>query len=68
MHPTSTPINLCRQFSPAPAHPCSAAQVGHLKTLIILTGGCLFFGDDMPPKKLLGVGIAMAGIVWYTQV
>jgi hypothetical protein len=21
-----------------------------------------------PPKKLLGVGIAMAGIVWYTQL
>ncbi|GFH13071.1 TPT domain-containing protein, partial [Haematococcus lacustris] len=42
--------------------------VGHLKTLIILTGGCMFFGDQMPPKKLLGVGIAMAGIVWYTQL
>lgn len=39
-------------------------KVGHLKTLIILTGGCLFFGDSMPPKKLLGVGIAMMGIVW----
>eukprot|EP00882_Tetradesmus_deserticola_P010725 GHRQ01011326.1.p1 GENE.GHRQ01011326.1~~GHRQ01011326.1.p1 ORF type:complete len:302 (+),score=107.75 GHRQ01011326.1:144-1049(+) len=42
--------------------------VGHLKTVIILTGGCMFFGDEMPPKKLLGVGVAMAGIVWYTQL
>ncbi|GLC35896.1 hypothetical protein PLESTF_001237400 [Pleodorina starrii] len=41
--------------------------VGHLKTVIILTGGCLFFGDAMPAKKLLGVCIAMGGIVWYTQ-
>ncbi|GLI68535.1 hypothetical protein VaNZ11_012975 [Volvox africanus] len=41
--------------------------VGHLKTVIILTGGCLFFGDSMPAKKFLGVCIAMAGIVWYTQ-
>ncbi|KAG2489067.1 hypothetical protein HYH03_012503 [Edaphochlamys debaryana] len=41
--------------------------VGHLKTVIILSGGCIFFGDSMPPKKLLGVCIAMAGIVWYTQ-
>lgn len=39
--------------------------VGHLKTVIILTGGCLLFGDEMPPKKLLGVCVAMAGIVWY---
>eukprot|EP00878_Enallax_costatus_P032950 GHUV01036306.1.p1 GENE.GHUV01036306.1~~GHUV01036306.1.p1 ORF type:complete len:328 (+),score=87.09 GHUV01036306.1:1642-2625(+) len=42
--------------------------VGHLKTVIILTGGCLFFGDEMPPKKLLGVSVAMAGIVWYTHL
>ncbi|KAF6261701.1 triose-phosphate transporter family-domain-containing protein [Scenedesmus sp. NREL 46B-D3] len=42
--------------------------VGHLKTVIILAGGCLFFGDEMPPKKLLGVGVAMAGILWYTQL
>jgi solute carrier family 35 protein E3 len=38
--------------------------VGHLKTVIILTGGCLFFGDEMPLKKLAGIAIAMAGIVW----
>lgn len=38
--------------------------VGHLKTVIILSGGCMFFGDDMPPKKLLGVCVAMAGIIW----
>lgn len=42
--------------------------VGHLKTVIILTGGCLLFGDDMPPRKLIGVLIAMAGIVWYSQI
>jgi solute carrier family 35 protein E3 len=38
--------------------------VGHLKTVIILTGGCLFFGDEMPLKKLLGVCVAMSGIIW----
>eukprot|EP00198_Chlamydomonas_reinhardtii_P002336 XP_001691672.1 predicted protein [Chlamydomonas reinhardtii] len=41
--------------------------VGHLKTLIILTGGCMFFGDTMPLKKFIGVCIAMMGIIWYTQ-
>ena len=42
--------------------------VGHVKTVIILAGGCLFFGDDMPLKKLAGINVAMFGIIWYTQV
>jgi solute carrier family 35 protein E3 len=42
--------------------------VGHLKTIIILSGGCFFFGDSMPPNKLFGVGVAMLGIIWYTQL
>jgi solute carrier family 35 protein E3 len=42
--------------------------VGHLKTVIILTGGCLLFGDQMPASKLAGLGVAMAGIVWYSHI
>jgi len=42
--------------------------VGHVKTVIILAGGCLFFGDEMPLKKLGGIGVAMGGIVWYSQL
>jgi solute carrier family 35 protein E3 len=42
--------------------------VGHLKTVIILSGGCVFFGDSMPLNKLMGVCVAMGGIVWYTQL
>eukprot|EP00877_Chromochloris_zofingiensis_P014008 jgi/Chrzof1/8861/Cz03g27040.t1 len=42
--------------------------VGHLKTVIILTGGCIWFNDEMPLKKFVGVCIAMAGIVWYTHL
>ena len=42
--------------------------VGHLKTVIILTGGCIFFGDSMPLKKFFGVCVAMCGIVWYTNL
>ena len=42
--------------------------VGHFKTIIILTGGCLIFGDAMPVKKFLGVCLAMGGIGWYTQL
>lgn len=42
--------------------------VGHVKTVIILMGGCLFFGDEMPLKKLAGISVAMCGIIWYSQM
>jgi len=38
--------------------------VGHLKTVIILAGGCVLFGEAMPPKKVAGVVLGMSGILW----
>ena len=43
-------------------------QVGHLKTVIILAGGCLLFGEAMPPKKLAGVVLGMMGILWCALI
>lgn len=40
--------------------------IGHLKLIIVLAGGVAFFGDQMPPKKLGGVCVALAGIAWYS--
>lgn len=40
--------------------------VGHVKTVIVLSGGCLLFGEAMPVKRFLGVCLAMSGIVWYS--
>jgi len=42
--------------------------VGHLKTAIVLIGGVVLFGDMMSRDRLLGITLAMAGIVWYTQL
>ncbi|KAF5837062.1 hypothetical protein DUNSADRAFT_4895 [Dunaliella salina] len=42
--------------------------VGHLKTVIILTGGVVFFGDNMSRDRLIGIAIAMSGIAWYTKL
>lgn len=42
--------------------------VGHVKTVIILMGGVVLFGDRMPLDKLLGISLAMLGIIWYSQV
>lgn len=42
--------------------------VGHIKTVIILTGGVVFFGDSMSGKKFMGILSAMGGIVWYSMI
>jgi hypothetical protein len=52
------------QAEPAARTHARAAQVGHLKTVIILAGGFLLFNEAMPPKKLAGVALGMGGIVW----
>ncbi len=44
----------------------STSQMGHLKTVIILAGGFLLFDEKMPAKKLAGVLLALAGIIWYS--
>lgn len=41
--------------------------MGHLKTVIILAGGCVLFGEAMPPKKLAGVVLGMSGILWCAR-
>lgn len=42
--------------------------VGHIKTVLILSGGYMFFGDTMTLEKLGGVSVAMCGIVWYSHL
>ena len=40
--------------------------IGHTKSVLVLAGGALMFGDKMTYQKLSGVGVALAGMVWYT--
>jgi solute carrier family 35, member E3 len=42
--------------------------VGHVKTVIILAGGVMFFGDSMPLAKAGGIMVCMMGIVWYSNI
>ena len=44
------------------------AVVGHMKTVLILTGGCLLFGEEMPLPRFVGVCLALAGIFWYSAL
>lgn len=40
--------------------------VGHIKTVAIVAGGFMLFGDDYTTQKLLGLAFAMTGIVGYS--
>ena len=42
--------------------------IGHSKTIIVLAGGALLFGDNFTQQKILGVAVAFAGIVWYSLI
>lgn len=42
--------------------------VGHIKTVLILSGGFMFFGDTLSSEKFFGVCLAMSGIVWYSML
>lgn len=44
------------------------AVVGHVKTIVILGGGVILFGDSLAPVKALGVALALVGVVAYSVV
>lgn len=39
-------------------------MLGHSKTILVLLGGWAFLGDAATSRKLLGMGLAVAGMVW----
>jgi hypothetical protein len=42
--------------------------VGHSKTIIVWLLGLLLFATTVRTNSVLGFVIAMAGVVWYTQL
>jgi len=49
-------------------NPVTFNVVGHLKTVMVVAGGMLYYGDGVEPLKLFGLGLAIGGIYWYTQI
>ena len=39
--------------------------LGHAKTMLVLLGGWLFFGDRVSHFQLVGIVVAVAGMVLY---
>lgn len=44
------------------------AIAGHVKTIAILMGGILMFGDRMPVVKATGIALALGGVIAYTNI
>jgi solute carrier family 35 protein E3 len=44
------------------------AIAGHVKTIVILAGGMLFFGDELSRVKTVGVLMALGGVIAYTHI
>ncbi len=40
-------------------------MLGHAKTFLVLLGGWLIFKEIITGQQLLGMAIAVAGMVWY---
>eukprot|EP00756_Hemistasia_phaeocysticola_P004707 Hpha_TRINITY_DN12966_c0_g1::TRINITY_DN12966_c0_g1_i1::g.164652::m.164652/K15285/SLC35E3; solute carrier family 35, member E3 len=47
--------------------PLTYQVVGHVKTTLVLLSGFLFFQAPPVLKNILGMALAMVGVVWYTQ-
>jgi len=48
--------------------PIAFQVVGYLKTVLVFTGGHLFFDDHYETKKICGVIAAIFGLIYYTHI
>lgn len=48
--------------------PLTYAVAGHVKTVVILGGGVVFFHDSLSPVKSCGILIAVIGVIAYSTV
>lgn len=48
--------------------PLTYAVVGHVKTLVIIAGGVVLFDEQISGTKMLGIGVALSGVIAYTWI
>ena len=44
----------------------SVNVIGYLKTVLVIVGGFVLFGEEITAQKGLGILIVLAGLAWYT--
>ena len=48
--------------------PVTYNVLGHFKLCVILSLGFLFFGNSVDVKNLMGIGLTLVGVFWYTHL
>ena len=61
-------VNLATFFLLGKTSPVSYQVMGHLKTVLVLGGGFLFFDTDANIENMAGVGVAFLGCVLYAYL
>eukprot|EP01064_Diplonema_japonicum_P015342 TRINITY_DN2305_c0_g2_i1.p1 TRINITY_DN2305_c0_g2~~TRINITY_DN2305_c0_g2_i1.p1 ORF type:complete len:335 (+),score=19.93 TRINITY_DN2305_c0_g2_i1:55-1059(+) len=47
--------------------PVTYQVVGHIKTILVIICGFLFFAAPVHMRNVVGMAVAMAGVIWYTR-
>jgi solute carrier family 35 protein E3 len=61
-------VNLCTFAIIGKMGPVGYQVVGHAKTCLTLSSGVILFGETMPAQNMLGLTIAVFGVVYYGYV
>ena len=61
-------INLSVYYIVGSTDPVTYQVVGHVKTVLVLSAGFLFFEASMSTQNTVGMAIAMIGVLWYTKL
>merc|ERR1711968_82411 len=61
-------VNVSNYLVLGKTSPLTYQVLGHLKTILILVLGFLFFNKTVDMRNVLGIIIAMAGVIAYTEV
>lgn len=48
--------------------PLTYQVLGHLKTILILILGFLFFNKQLDYRNVIGIVVAMVGVIAYTEI
>lgn len=61
-------VNISNYLILGKTGPLTYQVLGHLKTILILLLGFLLFGKSTNPQNIIGICIAMVGVISYTEV
>ena len=61
-------VNISNYYVIGSTSPLTYQVLGHLKTVLILVLGFTMFNNRVDSRNIVGIVIAMAGVVLYTEI